>query len=142
MSDHPAFDAAERLAPQPETREEATTEAWLRHYAAQAMAAHAAFRDALPPMWPSPDMESRPELGYLVTIGVASTTAAIALSTRPADVAGLIWDLTPEAGALNGEYVDWLADLLDHHGINPADIERHYNAADFNSVSRREPADA
>jgi hypothetical protein len=129
-----AFAAADRLAPVPETREEATAEVWLRHYAAQAMAAHAEFRSALPSIDSPP--ASRPELGYLVTIAVASTVAAVALSTPPATAASLIWDLTPEAGALNGEYVDWLADLLDHLGINPADIDHHFEAADFNSVSR------
>lgn len=131
MSTHPAFAAADRLAPAPEKREAATAEQWLKHYAALAMAAHAAFRDALPALGAAPTGD----LGYLVTIGTAATAAAVALSMPPATAAALIWELTPELGALNGEYVDWLADLLDTLGINPADIERHYDAADFASAS-------
>lgn len=136
MSMHNAFAAAERLAPLPETREEATTEVWLKHYAALAMAAHAAFRDAI--SGPR-QTEPRPELGYLMEIATSATAAAVALSTPVSGAPGLIWDLAPELGALNGEYVDWLAILLDNLGINPADIERHYEAADFNSVSRPRP---
>lgn len=136
MIEDPAFAAAQRLAPEPEKREDATAEAWLKHYAALAMAAHAAFRNALPGIRAKRE-DYGPELGYLVTIGVTATAAAIALSSPSHEAAAKeIWDLTPELGALNGEYVDWLADLLDNLGINPADIERHYEAADFNSVSR------
>ena len=41
LTEHAAFDAAELLAPPPATRIASTTAAWLRHYAALGLAAHA-----------------------------------------------------------------------------------------------------
>jgi hypothetical protein len=133
---HPALDAAERIAPVPETREQATTEAWVRHYAALALAAHVEFRRALPPIGSKPG--SRPELGYLVEIGVAATAAVVALTnTDPAEVGGELWDLTPEAGALNGEWEDYLDGVLVGVGINPADINDYLDPAGFAAMVSR-----
>jgi hypothetical protein len=135
QSVHPAFDAAERVAPEPTDRDTATVDQWVLHYCALALAAHTAFRDALRSLSPTPEGGSRPDLGYLVTVAVSATAAAIALTTPPAEVAGVLWDYTPEAGALNGEYLDWLDETLDRLGINPADIDHHLDTADFRSPS-------
>jgi hypothetical protein len=130
------FDIAEQLAPVPATREEATTEAWVRHYAAVALAAHAAFVDALHTLAPSPEPGSRPDLGYLTQIANSSTAAAHALLVLNGAEEDELWDLTPEAGALNGEYIDWLAEVLAAAGINPHDLYPAFEAADFTSPSR------
>lgn len=130
---HPAFAAAERLAPEPTSRETATAETWTQHYAALALAAHAAFDAATRTIPSDPEPGSRPDLGYLITIAVASTATAVALTATPDEVAHALWDFTPEAGALNGEYVQWLADTLDELGVNPADLYPAFNGADFRS---------
>lgn len=122
------FEAADRLAPLPDRRE-APTSAWVRHYAALALAAHAVFRanlDTLRAAAPG----SRPDLGYLMLVATSATAAAAALHL-PRNVPGHLWDLTPECGALNGEDIDWLAETLAGLGVNPADIYRWYEAADF-----------
>lgn len=134
---HPAFFTAERLAPEPASRETATVEAWTRHYAALALAAHSAFDAATHTVPSNPEPGSRPDIGYLITIAVASTAAACALN-HSATVAHDLWDLTPEAGALNGEYVDWLAETLDLLGVNPADLYPAFNGADFRSPRAEE----
>lgn len=136
MTDHEihlAFFAAERLAPEPASRETATVEVWTRHYAALAMAAHAAFDAAVHTVPSNPEPGSRPDIGYLITIAVASTATAVALTAPSDEVAQALWDFTPEAGALNGEYVEWLAETLDQLGINPADLYPAFNGADFRS---------
>lgn len=133
---HPAFEVAERIAPVPATRDEACTEAWLQHYVALALAAHTAFHDALPILGSKPVPGSRPDLGYLIDIATAATATAVALSTPPDEVGTLLWDLTPESGALNGEYLDWLTQRADALGINPADLDHRLDAADFRSPSR------
>jgi len=126
---------AERLAPTPDSRD-ATVEDWIRSYAALGLAAHAAFRATLPSLRPGGVRGSRPDLGYLITIAVSSTAAAVALDTPREAVTQELWALTPEAGALNGEYIDWLTDTLDRLGINPADLDPGFDAADFKSPSR------
>jgi hypothetical protein len=130
---HPSILAAERLAPEPPTREEATTDGWVRHYAAQGLAAHAAFRDALPALGSKPAPGSRPDLGELIAAGMYATAAAVALTEPRERVAQKLWNLTPELGALNGESLDWLAETLDGLGVNPADIDRAFESADFRS---------
>lgn len=128
------FTAAEKVAPEPGGPDASRTD-WARHYAAFGLAAHAAFRIAL-----KTNRDSGPELGMLTAIGTSSLAAAVALLTAPDEAAELIWNLTPEAGALNGEYVDWLAETLDLLGVNPADIEPHFSSADFSSPTRLTPA--
>jgi hypothetical protein len=125
--EHPAFTAAHRLAPLPAEREDATILAWTRHYAGLALAAHAAFYDA--------SETPGPELGWLSTIAGTATAAARAVSDRGMAVGGALWDLTPELGALNHEYEEWLVEVLDNLGVNPADIDPRYHAADFRSPS-------
>lgn len=129
-----AFETAERLAPRPGSRDADSLD-WARHYAALALAAQGVFRDTLPTVPRNPVEGSRPDLGYLVTIATSATAAAAALWTHPDEVAAELWDLTPEAGNLNGEDIDWLAQLLDEVGVNPADLYRWFDAADFNTPS-------
>lgn len=141
MPMHPAFTAAERLAPAPQRRDDATRDQWIRVHAANALAAHAAFRDAIETLPPNPERGSRPDLGYLMLIATSATAAALVLVVQDGDIGRHLWDLTPEAGALNGEYIDWLAETLDAVGINPADIDPTFEAAYFRSASRPAPPD-
>ncbi|HEY9372889.1 hypothetical protein [Streptomyces sp.] len=131
------INTAERIAPAPATREDATRNAWVRHYAAQALACWATFRAEIDTLPRNPKPGSRPDIGYLALAAVSSTTAAVALTEDP-DTPALIWDLTPEAGALNGEYVEWLTDLLVQHGINPGHIDPDLDPADF--ATQEQPA--
>lgn len=126
---HPAFHAAHRVAPLPESAEDATTSTWTRHYAALAFAAHAAFYDAM--KTPSPELDT------LITIAVTATAAARSIGGPP-DIGEELWNLTPELGALNGEYEHWLIETLDNLGVNPADIDPRYNGADFRSPRAKE----
>lgn len=129
------INTAERLAPAPTVREGANRTTWVKHYAAQALACWATFRAEIRNLRPNPQPGSRPDLGYLTLAAVASTTATAALINDP-DTPALIWDLTPESGALNGEYEDWLADVLVRHGINPGDIDPDLDPADFTEALR------
>lgn len=124
---------AHDLAPVPETRDQATRDVWVRHYAAEALAAFAGFHAVTRDVRRGDD---RPDIGYLISLAVASMTAAFALSTADSDLPGQLWDLTPEAGALNGEWEEWLTATLDRLGVNPADIDDRYTAGDFRSPSR------
>jgi hypothetical protein len=119
------FEAAERLAPTPD--ENATVDDWVRHYAATAFAAWATFRKQIG--------QRGGGLGYLSLIGTSATAAAIALTVPRERVSHRLWELTPEAGALNGEWEEWLTGTLDRLGINPADINDEYVARDFRSPS-------
>lgn len=119
MTVHPAFTAAERLAPEPQRRGDATRDQWIRVHAANALAAHTAFRAALKTLPPNPERGSRPDLGYLILIATSATAAVCAMTSRPDRFSDDLWALTPEAGALNGEYIDFLATMLDAYGINP-----------------------
>ncbi len=134
---HPSFAVAEQVAPEPVNRDAATVDGWARHYAALALAAHAAFRDACDSLPRNPEPGSRPDIGYLALIGNTATAAAVAILSpgEGQDVAETLWDFTPELGSLNGESVDWLATTLDARGVNPADLYRWYEAADFRSPS-------
>lgn len=136
MTDHNPFAAAEALAPVPATREQATADAWARHYAALALAAWTVFHRAVS----STDMpeDSRPDLDLLSGLAVAATAAThkLAYPDAPDD----LWDITPEAGALNSEPEEWLVEVLDAHGINPADIDPRYSAGDFRSPTQAAPA--
>lgn len=135
MKAHDLLNLAENLAPTPYQRDQVSTEAWLRHYIALALAAHTAFRDGMGAALRE-DPVSRPDLGYIVTIATAATAAAIALDTPPDTVAWRLWKLTPEAGSLNGEYLRWLTDRADQLGINPADLDHRLEPGDFSSASR------
>lgn len=130
------FEAAERLAPVPATPD-APVDQWVRHHAATALAAWAVFHQKCRTIPSNPVPGSRPEIGYLATLGVASVHAAAALATRndPEKLSAELYDLTPEAGALNGEYEDWAVDTLDRLGVNPADIDPRYRAGDFRTPS-------
>ncbi len=118
---------AHQLAPTPASRD-AYRNDWVRHYAAQAFAVHAAFRDQLG--------QPGVELGYLALIGEASLSAAIALSAADSTRTGVLWDLNYDGGALGEEPVEWLTTTLDLLGINPADIDDRYRAGDFRSPSQ------
>jgi hypothetical protein len=97
---------------------------WIRHYAAQAFAAHAAFRD------------NNGDLGYLALIGEASLSAAVALACDGRDRLDVLWDVNYDCGATGEEPVEWLTATLDRLGINPADIDDRYRASDFRSPSQ------
>ena len=122
--------AADRLAPQPATRDTATRDAWVRHYAAQALAACAHLRAECRNLPPDPEPGSHPDIGYLGMLAQASMAAAVAF-LGPLNAPTLLWDLTPEAGALNGEWEDWLTDVLVRYGINPGHIDPDLDPADF-----------
>ena len=128
---HDAFTAAARLAPLPTDRYTATTADWIRYYAAQALAAFSTFHTEVAELTPSTEPGSRPDIGYLAVLGHTSVAAAVALETPTAFAATLLWDLTPEQGALNGEWEEWVADALERHGVNPAAIDPRYRAGDF-----------
>ena len=118
---------ATELAPVPEAGAEPAE--WIRHYAAEAMAANAAFRLLM-------GTQRGEELAYLSLLGNAAMAAAVALHSPAETAARVIWELTPEAGALNGEWIDHLADILDAHEINPADLYPWFEAKDFSSPTR------
>jgi hypothetical protein len=131
------FDAADNLAPVPDSRDDATNHAWIRHYAAQALAAYATLRAECRNLPRNPEPGSRPDIGYLSMAAQASTAAAVAL-LGPLNAPSMIWELTPEAGALNGEYEEWLTDVLVRYGINPAHIDPDLNPDDFADLATRQ----
>jgi hypothetical protein len=118
---------AAEIAPVPEADDDAFE--WVRHYACQAMAANAAFRSLM-------GGDRAAELAYLSMLGTAATAATVALSMPDETAARMIWELTPEAGALNGEWVDHLADVLVAQDINPADLYPWFNPDDFDAPLR------
>lgn len=131
------FEVAHRLAPVP--NESGTTEDWIRFHAAQALAAWTVFDRDVKHLLGHPTQGGRPEIGYLAGLGVASTHAAVTPAC-PDETPAILWQLTPEAGALNGELEGWIVDMLDRLGINPADINDQYVAADFRCPTRVEVA--
>lgn len=123
---------ANEIAPVPD--ENGTRDEWMRHYAAQAAAAWAAFYQAIhEPM----TGEGRPELGYLSLVATSSVAAVLGLDSPADDLPRLLWEYTPEAGALNGEWDHYIALVLDRLGINPADLDDRYDARHFSSPSRK-----
>jgi hypothetical protein len=124
------FNAADRLAPVPDSRDTATRDAWVRYYAAQALAALAVLNDECRNLPPNPAPGSRPDIGYLGMLAQASMAAAVAF-LGPLDAPARVWDLSPELGALNGEWEEWLTDVLVRYGVNPGHIDPAYNPADF-----------
>jgi hypothetical protein len=134
-TEHKALQAASQIAPFPYEREAATRDAMVRHYAAQGLAAYADFADALTSLGPKPVAGSRPDLGYLIGVATASTAAAIALDNPGPDAPDRVWGLTPEAGAFNGEWMEWLITRVDELGVNPADIDHHLDPSHFSSDS-------
>lgn len=127
---------AHTIAPTP--GEHGTREEWMRHYAAQAMAAFAGFYQVTHEPRTGDD---RPEIGYLALLSEASVAACIAIDHPTSDLSGavdvarLLWEHTPDGGALNGEWEECIVDTLDRHGINPADVNERYTASDFTSPS-------
>src|ERR1700753_1461032 len=98
---HSPFTAADLLAPVPD--EYGTVEDWMRHHAATARAACTMFR-----------LQHDHDPGLMAPLGVASLHAAVALSSvHRGPLAQELYDLTPEAGALNGEWEEWLTETLD-----------------------------
>lgn len=130
------FDAAAKVAPAPETREGANRETWVKYYAAVALAAYATFRAEIRTLTPRPAPGSRPDLGYLMEAATSATAAAAALTDQTDYAPKLIWDLTPESGAFNGEWEEWLADVLVRRGINPGHIDPDLNPDDFTEAVR------
>lgn len=122
---------AHHLAPTPD--ENGTRDEWIRHYAAQALAAFAGFHTVTHEVRRGDD---RPEIGYLAIIGHTSVAAVLGLDAIGKHLTGLLWEYTPEGGALNGEWEQYIVGVLDHQGINPADIDDRYRAGDFRSPSR------
>ena len=58
------INTANRIAPPPTGRGDATRDVWVRHYAAQALAAYATFRHEIRDLQPGAKPGSRPDLGY------------------------------------------------------------------------------
>ncbi|GGM26916.1 hypothetical protein GCM10011608_09630 [Micromonospora sonchi] len=121
---------ANKIAPIPAVENDATRTAWIRHYAALALAAYAALRAETSDLPRNPQPGSRPDIGYLAVLANSATAATAALDDS-GDAPNLIWDLTPEAGALNGEWEEWLAEVLVKRGINPGHIDPDLDPADF-----------
>jgi hypothetical protein len=110
----------------------------VRHYAALALGAYAEFRRAIHSLPMDVERGSRPDLGYLIGFAVSATAAVVALTnTDPAEVGEELWGLTSGAGALNGEWEDYLDGVLVGLGINPADIDDYLDPADFAAAVSR-----
>lgn len=124
----PAARTSSNIAPQPKTEAEATTEAWLRHYAVRAQSLYAAYRVTMDAFFKSPTGSEEyhrlgRQMGTQVESALAHQMVAYLLATTAAlpgadERAQGIWDLTPELGALNGEWEDQLAGLLGGLGID------------------------
>ncbi|AEV86703.1 hypothetical protein ACWT_5686 [Actinoplanes sp. SE50] len=114
--------------------EHGTREEWIRHYAAQAMAAFAGFYDVTHEPRTGND---RPEIGYLALIGQTSVAAVLGLDASPRDLPSLLWHYDPDGDALNGERIEeYIVSVLDRAGINPADLNERYETSHFRSPSR------
>ncbi|MEU4558570.1 hypothetical protein AB0F72_09270 [Actinoplanes sp. NPDC023936] len=122
---------AHTMAPTP--GEHGTREEWMRHYAAQALAAFAGFYVVTHEPRTGGD---RPEIGYLALIGHTSVAAVLGLNASPDHLPRLLWQFEPEGDALNGEWEDYIVSVLDRLGINPADLDERYAADEFGSPSR------
>jgi len=134
---HNPFAVAHQLAPVPAV--DGLSDDLARFHAAQAFAAFAVFNREIRNLPANPEPGSRPDLGYLSALGVASLHVARLLSDTPDDTDPFVkslWELTPGYGANNGEAEEWLTGALDRLGINPADIDPAYEAGDFRSPSR------
>ncbi|GAA0550083.1 hypothetical protein GCM10010172_35200 [Paractinoplanes ferrugineus] len=116
------------LAPVPDGDTD-NTAPWVRHYAATAMAAWAAFRLA-------ERTDPGPQLGFLALLGTAATAVITALSVTSEDAPRALWELNADGGEMNGESIEHLADVLEHHGINPADLYPWFEAGDFTAPTR------
>src|SRR4051794_17295302 len=90
---------ANELAPTPGP--DATREDWIRHYAAQSMAAFAAF-GIVERTKPGPD------LGYLILLHTAAAAAVVALEAPADQATRLLWELNPDGDAMNGEMLEHL----------------------------------
>ena len=118
---------AHEIAPTPGVG--GTRDDWMRHYAAQALAAFAGFKVILPGV---DGTHERPELGYLAILGHTSAAAVIALDApSKLEQTRMLWEHEDAEAA--EEYV---VGILDRLGINPADIDGRYTASDFTSPSR------
>jgi hypothetical protein len=117
---------AEDVAPCP-TEETADTIQWTRHWAAVGLASFTAIRKSI---HGGTEHHHAKEVGYLSLLGTAAMTAVVGL-TEPTEAAKLLWNLTPECGALNGEYEEYLTELLARYGVNPADIDPDLVHDDF-----------
>jgi hypothetical protein len=122
---------AHELAPTP--GETGRREDWIRHYAAQALAAFAGFYQVTHEVRHG---DSRPEIGYLALLGHTSVAAALGLNASPGDLPNLLWQFSPDGDAMNGEWESYIVGILDRAGINPADIDDRYTASDFRSPQR------
>lgn len=122
---------AHEIAPTP--GEHAIRDDWMRHYAAQALAAFAGFYAVTHEPRTG---EDRPEIGYLALLGHTSVAACIALDAPTTQTTRLLWEHDPNGDALNGEWEQYLTDVLDSLGVNPADLDGRYEARHFTSPSR------
>jgi hypothetical protein len=123
---------AHEIAPTPD--ENGTRDDWKRCFAAQALAAFAAFYQVTHEVKTGDD---RPEIGYLALIGHTSVSAVLGLDAPADQLPTLLWEYTPEGGALNGEWEQYICYVLDRLGINPADLDERYDARHFTSPSRK-----
>jgi hypothetical protein len=122
---------AHDIAPTP--GEHGTRDDWMRHYAAQALAAFAGFYAVTHEPRTG---EDRPEIGYLALIAETSVSAVLGLNASPDDLPRLLWQFNYDGAAMNGEAEEYIVSMLDRLGINPADIDGRYTASDFTSPCR------
>ncbi|GIM88759.1 hypothetical protein [Paractinoplanes toevensis] len=128
LQPHDLLNRATELAPVPDG-DNTSSVPWIRHYAAVALAAFGAFRLA-------EHTDPGPNLGYLALLGTAATAAMTALSVIDEAAPRALWELNAEGGEMNGESVEHLADVLERHGINPADLYPWFEAEDFTATAR------
>lgn len=122
---------AHELAPTP--GEDGTREDWMRHYAAQALAAFAGFYAVTHEVRRG---ESRPEIGYLALLAETAVSAVLGLDASPGALPRLLWQHNYDGDAMNGEAEEYIVHTLNRLGVNPADIDDRYTAGDFTSPSR------
>ncbi len=131
---------AAEVAPQPAEKDGPDVrQAWARYFAAIALAADSAVRMMVSDRFGMTAEErsgKHPELGYLAMLAHGATSAAVPLLTDPAEHLELLWSLTPEAGALNGEWSEWLTERCVELGVNPAELDPFLQASDFDGPSR------
>lgn len=119
------------VAPMPYDRENWTAETLIKHYAARAASLNEAThrsvsshpRDTDSPAFQRAVLQTA-RLSESANAHLAAALLLRIIATRTAGIHALIedtltelWEVTPEAGALDGEWVDAANDIIGHYGI-------------------------